>query len=139
MTIVYVTHAVQIITKKQGGYSCKQVIYNSHTDPSNAYQQACGVITAVFENEDYFTEKTKKPGKPNDESANMANTDDAGSLRVKTEFEKRKQRVKEIMSNQDPPAGKYYDLDNLMSKWAPNIPELGAKKYDIRVSESELQ
>lgn len=144
MTIIYITHAVQIIAKKNGGYSCKQVIYGSHTDPSDAYQQACSIIDIVFKKEDYFTEKPVKSGKSgktgnsNNKSPND-NDDDSGSLRVKTEFAKRKQRVKEIMSNQDPSAGKYYDLDNLMSKWAPSIPELSSKKYDIRVSESELQ
>jgi hypothetical protein len=126
MTVIYVTHAIQVVAKKSGGYAIKHVIYDSFKDPSSAHQQACTVIVQILEKEDYFSEK------PVPTSAGVPGTPGT------SEHEKRMEKVKSILGNQDPSAGKHYDLDNLISKWSPTIPELKTKKYDIYVSESTL-
>jgi len=140
MTIIYIAHAIQVVNKKRGGYSVKQVIYNSYTNPSNAHQEACDIIVQILKKENYFTEKTKtKKSKDDDSGDALEQSSASGKGNGKSEYERRKERVNDIVSNQDPPAGKYYDLDDILSKWSPDIPELDTKKYDVHVSESDLK
>ena len=113
MTIVYVVNVVNVVSKKRGGYSIKHDIQGAYKNPSQAQSKACKIITRLLEKEHYF----------------VTADDDANA---------RKDAVDEIMKNEDPPAGKYYDLDNLMYEWSGDIPDLQTKKYDVHVTETKL-
>jgi hypothetical protein len=114
MTIIYVVHALHVVRKKRGGFGVKQVVYGTHTDPSKANQEACEVIAEILKKEKYF-----------------CSDGDSDKSEHKTEMD-------EIMNSNDPPASKYYDMVGLLDKWAPDVSEISIKKYDVRVSESNL-
>ena len=129
MKVIYVVHSVQVV-KKKNGLRPKPNVTEAFIDPSRAHKTACKTIEKIIKRESYFTEKPAKSAPPADAPTSPTSPTN--------EYEKRVARVKEIMESDQPWPAKYYDMDDLLSRWCPTVVELNCKKYDVRVSECDL-
>ena len=112
MTIIYTTHSLQVIPKKKG-LTAKQSIAGSFADPVQAYKCACELIRDIIAREKYFTDEIEL-------------------------CKAREHEVTEIMDSKDPWASKYYDMDSLITKWCPLVPELGIRRFDVCVTDNDF-
>jgi hypothetical protein len=133
MPVTYVVHSLRIVNKKNGLHP-KQEVYESFSDPSEAYELACKKISAIIKREGYFTEKPEKAEKA--EKAEKVETVEKVEKPL-SEYERRQKAVSETMKSDEPWPAKYYDMDDILSKWCPVVPELNCKKYDIRVTDCD--
>lgn len=144
MKVIYVVHSVQVV-KKKNGFRPKPTVTEAFSDPSRAHKTACKSIEKIIKRENYFTEKPPKtakvpePAEPAEPAKPAEPAEPAKSIETApSEYEKRMGCVKEIMESDQPWPAKYYDMDDLLSRWCPTVAELNCKKYDVRVSECDL-